>query len=193
MTNKNTLIYGVGINDADYVVQPTIDGIVTACNYYSAWKRMIERCYSEKHIKKRPTYEGCSVCQEWLTFSNFKCWMEKQDWQGKALDKDIIKSGNKVYCPEFCAFVDLATNNFTVDRGNARGRLPIGVCLFRGNGQLQAGCRNPFTNKREYLGLFYCPAQAHLAWKKRKHELALQLAELQDDDRVAAALRLRYA
>lgn len=48
---------------------------------------------------------GCSVCEEWLTFSNFKRWMEQQDYEGKALDKDLLVSQNKTYSSETCVFV----------------------------------------------------------------------------------------
>jgi len=34
---------------------------------------------------------------------------------------------------------------------------------------------------------------AHLAWKQQKHEYACLLADLQEDSRVADALRQRYA
>lgn len=30
------------------------------------------------------------MADEWNTFSNFKNWMEKQNWEDKQLDKDII-------------------------------------------------------------------------------------------------------
>jgi len=186
------LIYGVGVNDADYVTQPTINGKIISCPAYAAWKRVMERCYSKKHMLKRPTYAGCEVCQEWIYFMNFRSWFFKQDWQGKALDKDIICEGNRIYSPETCAFVDAATNNFTVDRASKRGDWPLGVTFHKAKGKLKAQCQNPFTRKNDYLGMFLCPNQAYEAWRKHKHQLALKLADLQTDQRVAAALRVRY-
>lgn len=38
-------------------------------------------------------------------------------------------------------------------------------------------CRNPFSNKGETLGYFDTPEEAHNAWKKRKHQHAIKLAE----------------
>lgn len=191
MRKNNKLVYGVGINDADYVVCPTINGKQVVCPFYSSWQSMLERCYSSKCLAKRPTYMGCSVCDEWLTFSNYKRWMETQNWKGKEPDKDLLVRGNKVYSSETCVFLDQRTNKFILDSGAARGEHPIGVSLLRG--KFQAQCKNPFTRKLEYLGLFLCPNQAHLAWKKCKHEFACQLAEQQQDLRVADALRQRYA
>lgn len=105
-------VCGVGINDSDYVVQKkeTIKGIdgkrkqrlVWICPYYRAWQSMLVRAYSKSYHKRRPTYIGCSVSEEWKTFSNFKSWMEGQVWEGKQLDKDLLVEGNKVYSEETC-------------------------------------------------------------------------------------------
>ena len=186
------LVCGVGVNDADYVVQPLINGKKAWCSFYRAWTGMLKRCYDAKYQTKKQTYVGCSVCTEWLTFSHFKKWMENQNWQGKQLDKDLIVKGNKVYSPDTCAFVDAVTNSFTINQAAARGEWPIGVCFDRREVKFKAMCSNPFTGKNEYLGYFTCPEQAHQAWKRRKHELACQLADMQKDERVADALRARY-
>ena len=186
------LVCGVGVNDADYTVSPTINGKIVNCPYYVSWISMLIRCYSEQSKLRRPTYKGCSVCEEWLTFSNFKMWMETQDWQGKELDKDILVAGNKIYSAETCVFVSKIVNSFLADRGACRGEWPLGVTWHKADGKIHAQCRNPITKKKENLGYFNCPQEAHQAWRKRKHELACQLAELQADERVAAALRVRY-
>ena len=77
---------------------------------------MLQRCYSESHLVRQPTYKGCSVCEEWLTFSNFKSWMEQQDWEGKQLDKDLLVYKNKIYSPETCVFVSSVINSFFVEK-----------------------------------------------------------------------------
>jgi hypothetical protein len=185
-------VFGVGVNDADYVTRPSINRVVVICPFFRFWKDMLERCYSDRLQKIKPTYIGCSVCDEWLVFSNFKMWLENQDWQGMQLDKDIIKEGNKVYSPQSCALVDKATNVFVIGSDSRRGEWPIGVCWHKKRRKFQANCKNPFTKKLEHLGYFECPNKAHLAWKKRKHELACRMADLQKDARVSQALRTRY-
>ena len=75
MKPKKT-VYGVGINDADYVVKKLetigyIGGkrkqkLVWACPYYLAWKNMLERCYSAKLQESYPTYTDCTVSKEWI-------------------------------------------------------------------------------------------------------------------------------
>ena len=193
MRNRNKLVYGVGVNDADYFVYGTENHkIVWRCPYYRAWKDMLVRAYSDKYKQRQPTYNGVTVCEEWHSFMRFRAWMIQQDWSGKELDKDILVPGNKVYSPNTCVFVDKVVNSFLVDRAADRGEWPLGVYWNEQNQKFMSRCSNPFTKKNEYLGLFQCPNQAHLAWKARKHELACQLADLQTDERVAEALRVRY-
>lgn len=193
MVRKVKLVYGFGVNDADYSVQPIINGKPVRCPFYSAWTDMLKRCYSSKCKTRYPTYIGCSVSAEWLLFSNFKLWMESQDWQGYALDKDLLFNGNKTYSPETCVFIDLITNNFTNANAATRGKWSLGVSFNKNHQRFQARCCNPFTRREEHLGYFDCQSKAHQAWRKRKHELALQLADLQTDKRAADALRSRYA
>lgn len=203
MKPKNKkLVYGVGINDADYAVQKyeTIEAngarkqkIIFRCPYYRVWNSMLGRCYSSKYQEKQPTYKGCTVSDEWLTFSNFKSWMEKQQWEGRHLDKDLLFEGNKVYSAETCVFVSRGVNNFIKDHVAAPACLLVGVSWHKGTGKFRSDCRNPATGKSEYLGLFTCEKKAHKAWLKRKLEFAHQLAENQTDPRVAKALIERYS
>lgn len=64
---KTKLVYGVGINDADYVVQRKetieVNGVrkrrlVWVCPYYQVWRTMLRRCYSTKYHDRQPTYKG---------------------------------------------------------------------------------------------------------------------------------------
>lgn len=194
---KRKLVYGVGLNDADYTLTRHVkEGgrkrIIWMCPYYRTWTSMLDRCYSDKFTARRPTYKDCSVCDEWLTFSNFKAWMETQDWEGKQLDKDILFSENKVYSPETCVFVDARVNSFWLNHGHSQGR-PLDLHPCAANGKFQAKCRNPFTGECEYLGYHTSAKAAHEAWRRRKHELACQYADMQTDPRIAEALRSRIA
>lgn len=184
------VVCGVGINDAWYPVQVEIEGRQITCPFYSKWKNMLKRCYDKNFLSKNPTYAGCSVCTEWLTFSNFRAWMAEQDWKGKQLDKDLIKRGNKIYHPDFCVFVSSVVNSFSTDSARNRGSLPIGVCMSRSS--YIATCGNPLTKKREYLGSYVDEHSAHKAWLNRKMEIANQLADLEPDERVARSLRKMY-
>lgn len=193
MIKKSKLVQGVGINDADYPVYKYENGkVVWQCLYYQTWKNMIVRAYSDKYKHRHPTYQGVTVCEEWHSFMRFRAWMEKQDWECKELDKDILVQRNKEYSPTTCVFVDGTVNLFLTDSAAARGEWPIGVHWNERAQKFHSRCRNPLTKKQEHLGYFHCQQEAHLVWKKRKHELACQLADIQADQRVAEALRTRY-
>jgi len=196
------LVFGVGINDADYVTQIKeaigyVNGkqkykTVWICPFYQAWKNMLTRSYSEKFKLIQPTYRDVSVCKEWHLFSNFKKWMTTQDWEGKQLDKDLLSPGTKEYSPTACVFVSRQVNMFLIDRGAARGEYKIGVCWDKDRSKFIAGCSNPISGKKENLGRFATEDAAHQAWLDRKLDHAYALAALQEDERVAKALIDRY-
>ena len=140
----NKLVYGVGVNDLgyrthvyEYVTENggrRVQKPVFKCKYYTVWKSMLERCYSNKYLESYPSYIGTSVCNEWLSATAFKKWMEQQDWSGKCLDKDIIVPKSKLYSPDTCAFVLNETNLFVTARDASRGDYPIGVHLHKPTG-----------------------------------------------------------
>lgn len=185
---SNTLVFGFGINDANYTVSEKINGRRVLCNFYRTWRAMLQRCYSDDFHKNNKSYKDCFVCDEWLIFSNFKDWMQQQDWQGKELDKDLLVRGNKVYCPELCVFVDKMTNSFFTNTSEAKGKYPIGVSISVKTGKFHAMCCNPFTGKRVCLGTYLTPEDAHKAWLNKKNELAQLIALKQTDYRVAEAI-----
>lgn len=61
------------------------------------------RCYDVKYSKKHPTYKDCTVCEEWHNFQTFAKWFDENYYEIENtimdLDKDILKNGNKIYCP----------------------------------------------------------------------------------------------
>lgn len=173
------LVCGVGVNDADYVVEQIINGRRVRCPAYGSWRNMLERCYSEKIHHRSPTYAGVKVCDEWLSFMAFRKWWVENHVDGWQLDKDLL-SDNRIYSPEACIFVPSWINHFTVDCGAARGEWPIGVCFDRRRRKFESRCRHPL-GKREYLGHFSTPDEAHAAWLTRKLEIANELKHLMDD------------
>lgn len=190
----------MGVNDADYVVQKkTYLGRINGqhkyvldwmCPYYNTWKNILARCY--KYNKKvNKTYSDCKVCDDWLVFSNFKSWMEKQDWGGKYIDKDILVEGNKIYSPETCVFVDRETNNFFLERGKDRGKFLLGTYLDKETGKFKASLS--FKGTRKTLGRFDSEEEAHLAWAIEKFKCAKILAKSQTDERISDAILKRYS
>lgn len=94
---------------------------------YRYWRDMLRRCYDPSCLFTNPTYDKCSVCNEWLDFQIFAEWYyhqyKEEKWQ---LDKDIIKKGNKIYCPQYCAFVPSKINNLFREKRKDK-TLPTGV------------------------------------------------------------------
>lgn len=83
-----TLVKGVGIFDSELA---TTDEKVLMAN--RVWRSMLSRCYSKKYQEKEPSYIDCSVCEEWLLFSNFKKWFDENYVDGYALDKRYSYKG----------------------------------------------------------------------------------------------------
>lgn len=113
---RRKLVAGVGLNDSEEPVvkfhtEKGSKKVSYRCPYYNKWSNMIQRCYSDS--ARRP-YWFVEVCKEWLTFSNFKKWMERQDWEGKELDKDL-KGNGFLYSPESCCFVSQRTNTLMIE------------------------------------------------------------------------------
>lgn len=181
------LIRGVGVNDANYRVSPAINGVQTICPYYKRWTSMIERCYSATYQLRRPTYIGCTVCEEWKKFSAFRLWMEKQDWQGNELDKDLLIQGNKRYSPEACIFISREINTLLNDSKAQRGKYPRGVCLV-GN-KYKARVRINGGNK--HLGLYDTPELAYDAYKIEKYKQISIKANQQSEPLKSALLNYK--
>lgn len=199
----NKLIYGVGINDADYTIKiikivgykedgKPIQKLIWSCPFYEKWKDMMRRCYSVRFQDKNPAYKNSKVTPEWHYFTTFRAWMEKQDWKDKQLDKDILIPGNKIYGPETCIFIDQVLNKFMTERAMERGSYPIGVTFNKAVGKIAAQCSDFSIGKQRHLGYFDSPAEAFVAWLSFKLSQAHILAAEQSDPRVAAALIDRY-
>lgn len=188
---KRELLFGVGINDSDYTTQKNVkengkSRRVWQCPFHSTWVSIMRRCYSEVYQNKQPTYKGCIVSEEWYKFSSFKTWMETQDWEGKALDKDLLVEGNRVYSKDTCVFVSQNVNNFTLINKSANKKgLPLGVSMNYNNFK----ARLSVDNIRVSLGTHKTPMAAHRAWQLAKRDRALQLKAEQTDRRVIGGLQ----
>lgn len=187
---KRSLKFGMGVNDATYIVQTKSANKTITCPYYRCWVDMITRCYSKSFQTRKPTYVGCSVAKEWLIFSNFRKWMETQDWQGKSLDKDLLVEGNKTYSPETCIFVSVRLNNLLGLRARQRGKYLLGVGKLNNSTNFYAQC-NDMTGKSYHLGSFKTEQEAHQAYCAYKANLITEVANKQTDLRLKNALLRR--
>lgn len=182
MVGTSKLVKGVGHND---VVGSTKNP------FYRTWVDMLKRCYDKSYQERFPTYKDCHVCEEWLMFSNFKAWMEQQDWEGKYLDKDLLFRGNNVYSPKTCIFIRPLVNNFIVESNAKRGKYPLGVSFHKQTGKFQARCSN-LSRGSKFLGMFSTPEEAHAAYLVGKAKLAEEIISAETDVRVINALKIRF-
>lgn len=178
---KKKLLYGIALNDSETPVRKQIkeDGKVVGqwyCKAYKCWNHILERCYSVKSLSKSPTYLGCSVCGEWLLFSNFRKWYNENAIDGYEIDKDLLVRGNRVYSPETCVFIHKSINIFLIDYNDTKFDLLNGVTFRKDRKKFRARCCNPITGEREALGSFSNEIEAHIVWAKRKNECAAMLA-----------------
>lgn len=178
LPKKNTLVYGVGVNDADYAVtrSEVVDGKRKTiwCPFYKVWVNMMKRCYNEKSQVAMPTYKKASVAAVWHRFSAFKAWMEKQYYVGLELDKELLSNGGKVYSPETCCFISRKVNSIVLINEKSRGEFPIGVLQSTG-GKYRSMCS--VDAKNTHLGTYESAIAAHGAWQTAKAGAISLLAE----------------
>lgn len=189
------LVYGIGLNDADYPVKPIVNGEQVTCAYYMVWKDMLRRCYSNPFKINRPTYDNASVCKDWHSFSEFRCWVKEQEVLNNfvlgvdklQLDKDILFEGNMIYSPDTCVFVSRGVNSLFTNCRKTKTTLPFGVDFDKISGKYRAYC-NDGSGNQIVLGRYLCQMQAHKAWQIYKASVIESCAEMQTDARVKCAL-----
>jgi hypothetical protein len=172
MTKPRKLIQGIGINDMpgrsnDRHEKPSL---------YGMWNNILLRVTGGENgafYKENPTYRGTTVCEEWLTLSNFITWVEShENWRGKRIDKDILCPGNKHYSPETCVLVSTRLNNLLTDRAALRGECPKGVNRDRNRYRARLGGTNG-----KHLGNYDTKKEAHRAYCEAKEEYIREWAE----------------
>ena len=159
-------VCGVGIIGTKY---PVSEGGRDTKDY-ALWKRMLERCYSDSYQKKRPTYKGCKVSDNFKSYEYFYEWCHSQigfGVDGFELDKDLLIKGNKVYSESTCVFIPSEINLLLVKREASRGEHPIGVYWSKTNKAFIAQI-NKNKGMQEKLGLFKTELEAFNAYKQAK-------------------------
>ena len=166
--NMKTKVSGIGINDYEGLTK--IKG--KSIQSYHIWREMLSRCYDPKSQQRYPSYIGCSVCEEWLYFSNFKQWFDENYIEGYSLDKDILVKGNKVYSPQTCCFVPRKINSLLVKREAERGDYAIGV-VKKGNCYIARLSRG---GRQEHIGCFKTEYEAFIAYKEAREAWIKEVA-----------------
>ena len=179
-------VCGIGINDADYLVQPTVNGKKIKCPIYTMWSSMILRCYDSKYSSRFSTYQTCSVDKKWHSFMSFREWVLSQPtYAGLDLDKDLLSPNNKVYSPETCILVPHLVNVFLCNKRTMNTGNPIGVTKTR----LGYVAEVSLLGKGRWRSkVVYSIDEAVSIYWNKKRELAIELANQQSDKRIADGL-----
>lgn len=161
------LVYGAGVNDANYPVYVHHAGVRKQHPAYTAWVNMLKRCYSREFHLEQPSYAGCTVSPDWLYFTAFERWWSLNYKVGYELDKDILIPGNKVYSPSTCIFIPKWVNQFVVV-GNSNKDYPLGVSVMPKYVRKPYRARCSCNNRTVTIGYYSTPEEAHRAWLEYK-------------------------
>lgn len=143
---------------------------------HNVWQGVIERCYFG-NTSRSSSYNDCTICDEWLTYSNFKKWFEDPEngyQEGYHLDKDILVKGNRQYAPNKCCFVPNEINALLIKQKKRKSSLPIGVCQVK-SGRFVARVNS--GKPTHHIGTFNTPEDAFQAYKIAKEQYVKELAE----------------
>lgn len=186
---KRNRLYGIGINDGQEDIASIKNKGTDSYAIYSIWTRMMRRGYSVSFKKSHPTYKNCTVAEEWHRFSNFKSWVETQDWRGKELDKDILIKGNKLYSPSTCLFVSHHVNSLLHDNAASRGKYPQGITFDGKNKKYRA--KVSLNCSSIHIGRYASINKAISAYEKAKAKIIYDEALNQVDVKIYSALMFR--
>ncbi len=179
MNNSSILVYGVGIKGDKY---PTRQG--RHLKEYQTWVNIFVRCFDEKYKVGNPSYNGCSVSDNFKSYTFFYEWCQTQvgfnskDEKGKSwnLDKDLLVRGNKVYSETTCVFVPQNVNCLLTRSEAKRGKYLIGVCWDKQHSKFRAFCKDG-KKKNINLGRHSTEKEAFLAYKMCKEGVIKKVAE----------------
>ena len=170
-------VYGVGIVGDESTVQKR-----KVYTDYSIWVSMLKRCYSTAYLLEHPSYESCTVSDNFKHFSYFKEWRKDQtgfnsvDEKGRLfnLDKDILVKGNKVYSEDTCCFVPQEINCLVACKTDKSGK--TGVFYRKKSKKFFAQVRFGKQGVKT-LGSFETESEAFQVYKVAKEFYVKQVAE----------------
>ena len=181
-------VYGVGVIGDSYSCW---DGGKIR-KEYDLWSSMLARCYSPKSHKARETYIGCTVSENFKSYTYFYEWCNQQvgfSENNFELDKDLLSGVSKYYSEGTCVFLPQEINVALIKQNKKRGDFPVGVTYHKNTGNFVAQLSTSAGRKR--FGAFNNVIDAFAAYKKAKEAYLVELAEKwkdKIDDRAYEAL-----
>lgn len=163
-------VYGIGIADYSEDSLPEVKD-----KWIGVLRRSVQSkngYISNKNQKTISSYDEVTVCEEWLTFSNFEKWMLDHNWEGKDLDKDLLGNG-KHYSPDTCCFLPHQVNIAIQTRNNTTGVLGVGLPSEKGLYKISVY----WKEVRQSSKSFKCIKQAHQYWQENKIICLLRMVD----------------
>lgn len=167
------LIHGVGFNDGKYPTRAKGKDF----KEYKLWSGVLERCFSPPYHVQKPSYIGCTISENFKSYSYFYDWCQQQvgfGQKGYHLDKDLLLKGNKIYSEDLCVFIPRDLNVLLTSCAKVRGELPVGVTR-NGCGYM---AQLSVFKKHHYLGTFKTSEEAFQVYKAAKESHIKHMAEL---------------
>ena len=164
-------LYGVGICDKNCVGK---------LKSYTVWRSMLKRCCDTNDINNQRSYNDCTVCEEWLIYSNFEKWFNDNYIDGYSLDKDLLKSGNRLYSPNTCCFLPIQINTLLIWHSVKDSKLPIGV-TYDNKGTFQVMIKR-FGKQKRIGTRYYSLSSAVNAYRTAKKEYINEVAKQYYDE-----------
>ena len=168
----NNLAQGVGLYDGS-----RLSNLKESLKVQNLWRNMLQRCYDSKFHERQPTYTDVTVCERWLTYSNFeKDIAEMENYKmfienGWELDKDLLLIGNKEYSKDCCSFLPRALNSkFSKISSIFEGDTGTTVLPYGGYRVNVSGIRG----KKSHIGCYKTKEEALHVYRKYKCEILLQ-------------------
>ena len=146
---------------------------------YQTWRNMLMRVFSEDYHKKKPTYIGVEVCDEWLNLQVFGKWFEENFIEDYVLDKDLLGNSTKIYSPDTCLFISPRLNSFLTNKKSVNKSGYTGVYWHNRDKVWVASIH--VDGKPRHLGYFDKIEEANETYKVARLEQANLLKELYKD------------
>ena len=181
-------VYGVGVIGDSY----SCWGGSKIRKEYDLWSSMLARCYSPQSHKARETYIGCTVSENFKSYTYFYEWCNRQvgfSENNFELDKDLLSGVSKYYSEGTCVFIPQEINVVLIKQNKKRGDFPVGVTYHKNTGNFVAQLST--STGRKHVGAFNNVIDAFAAYKKAKETYLVELAEKwkgKIDDRAYEAL-----
>lgn len=117
-----------------------------------------------KRVATSPTYKDVTICDEWLTFSNFDKLYSKHYRKGQDMDKDL--KGHSCYSPETCVYLPKEINQCLQRHNGIKKSNGVWIAEYSRGGQL------------ERIGEYGSKEEAQEAYLKEKKEYLDYLVQL---------------